>query len=249
MRLDAQELMIKRELAKDPKLANENWSRFLPKFSKRKRKDVDEDGQRLPPQRQPETQSTDAGQKESEFGKASKPKKVKIVKKPYTPFPPPQLPSKVRDVSSIAMACGDIRVQVDQQLETGEYFLKPREKKQRKEDAKAAKVRYFLRHCSVSKGLAGSSCDPAAESRSSCHVCRACGRDSGRFSKVIQEEAEAQGSGAGGGRVVSWSATSIFVDGMLVTNEEVRKSEASQLRVAEDYRTVPGQVARAVRSL
>ncbi|ERN07793.1 hypothetical protein AMTR_s00012p00142410 [Amborella trichopoda] len=55
-------LMIKRELAKNPELANENWDRFLPKFKK----------------------------------KNVKQKKVKVKeKKPYTPFPPPQQPSKV----------------------------------------------------------------------------------------------------------------------------------------------------------
>ncbi len=75
-------LMIKRELAKDPNLATENWERFLPKFQK---KNVER-------------------------------KKPVIVKKPeYTPFPPPQQPSKV-----------------DLQLESGEYFLSQSQKNARK---------------------------------------------------------------------------------------------------------------------
>lgn len=71
-------LMIKRELAKDPELKDQNWDRFLPKF---KNKNVQR-------------------------------KKVKVkAKKPYTPFPPPQQESKI-----------------DQQLASGEYFLKKDEK-------------------------------------------------------------------------------------------------------------------------
>ena len=47
-----------------------------------------------------------------------KPKK-QVVKKKYTPFPPPQQPSKI-----------------DLQLESGEYFMKEHEKKQKKHDEK-----------------------------------------------------------------------------------------------------------------
>lgn len=57
--------MIKKELAKDPELRNENWERFIPKF------------------------------KSKNISKRKQPKK-KRVKKPYTPFPPPQPESKVR---------------------------------------------------------------------------------------------------------------------------------------------------------
>ena len=60
------ELMIKRELAKDPELAHENWDRFLPHFKSRT------------------------------LSKRRKPFKVTDKsKKPYTPFPPPQERSKV----------------------------------------------------------------------------------------------------------------------------------------------------------
>ncbi|KAF6003470.1 ribosomal RNA assembly protein krr1 [Cyanidiococcus yangmingshanensis] len=61
-------LMIKRELAKDPALAQENWERFLPQFKKRnqrRRKLKHDAGQRI-------TQD-----------------------KPYDPFPPPQQPRKI----------------------------------------------------------------------------------------------------------------------------------------------------------
>ncbi|KAF7815792.1 KRR1 small subunit processome component-like protein [Senna tora] len=82
-------LMMKKELEKDPALANENWDRFLPKFKK----------------------------------KNVKQKKVKAKKKkPYTPFPPPQQPSKV-----------------DIELETGEYFLSDKKKSAKKWQEKLEK--------------------------------------------------------------------------------------------------------------
>jgi ribosomal RNA assembly protein len=84
-------LMIKRELAKDPKLKNENWQRFLPKFN----------------------------------SKTVNKRKHKIIniKKPYTPFPPPQHESKL-----------------DKELTSGEYFLKEEQKCIKKQ--KEQEVRY-----------------------------------------------------------------------------------------------------------
>lgn len=87
-------LMIKRELAKDPALAGESWDRFLPKF---KKKNV--------PRRKP-----GGGGGGGEGGGPAAPKKKKV----DTPFPPPQLPSKV-----------------DLQLASGEYFLSPAERRAR----------------------------------------------------------------------------------------------------------------------
>jgi ribosomal RNA assembly protein len=88
-------LMVKRELAADPALVTENWERFLPQFKKRNvKRRVDKEAIA----------------------------KSKEKSKNYSPFPPPQQPSKV-----------------DLQLESGEYFLSQEQKAQRKAEHKAAK--------------------------------------------------------------------------------------------------------------
>lgn len=74
------ELMIKRELAKDEKLKEENWDRFLPHFKK--------------------------------YNQKAKTRKATSKKKEYTPFPPEQQPRKE-----------------DLAIESGEYFLRPEEKR------------------------------------------------------------------------------------------------------------------------
>merc|ERR1719347_2514935 len=76
---------------KDPKLKNENWERFLPKFEHKN------------------------------LSKRKQPLK-KREKKPYTPFPPAPVMSKV-----------------DKELESGEYFLKEKERKAKKAAEKREK--------------------------------------------------------------------------------------------------------------
>src|SRR6266446_6209151 len=87
-RVFGQELMIKRELAKDPKLANESWDRFLPKFRRKHLKTSEKTAHRNERLEAKNTERSAAG---LEPIKSTKPQK-----KPYTPFPPPQLPRKVR---------------------------------------------------------------------------------------------------------------------------------------------------------
>ena len=121
-------LMIQRELAKDPKLKNEDWSRFLPEFRK---KNV---ARRTPLQTK---LGKEKANKSAESANAEEKNKAqangttavteasvggKKTKKAYTPFPPPHTPSKI-----------------DLQLESGEYFLSERERKTKKLMEKTAK--------------------------------------------------------------------------------------------------------------
>ncbi|KAF9464266.1 ribosomal RNA assembly protein mis3 [Collybia nuda] len=107
------ELMIRRELAKDPKLATESWDRFLPQFRRRHLKTSEKTAKK-----------NEAIQHKAEARKAAgldaeTSSKEKPAKKVYTPFPPPQLPRKI-----------------DLQLESGEYFLKSHEKEARESERK-----------------------------------------------------------------------------------------------------------------
>ncbi|KAG6879416.1 ribosomal RNA assembly protein krr1 [Termitomyces sp. T32_za158] len=107
------ELMIRRELAKDPKLATESWDRFLPQFRKRHLKTSEKTAKK-----------NEAISQKTEARKAAglEPLPAKPAKKVYTPFPPAQLPRKV-----------------DLQLESGEYFLKAHEKQTRESEQKKQK--------------------------------------------------------------------------------------------------------------
>ncbi|KAF8556270.1 hypothetical protein OG21DRAFT_1409394 [Imleria badia] len=110
------ELMIRRELAKDPKLANETWDRFLPQFRKRHLKTSEKTMRK-----NEKLVAEDASRKEAGLEPVPA-QKEKHAKKIYTPFPPPQQPRKV-----------------DLQLESGEYFLKPHEKRTREEEQRKQK--------------------------------------------------------------------------------------------------------------
>lgn len=102
------ELMIKKELAKDEKLAGEDWSRFLPNFRKSVTKAKDK-------KRQQKDGVVGDGAEGQEGQQLQEKKKPKV----KTLFPPAPMPRK----EDLLMA-------------SGEYFLSEKDKKQRKDKDK-----------------------------------------------------------------------------------------------------------------
>jgi tRNA A37 N6-isopentenylltransferase MiaA len=86
--------MIRRELAKDPRLASESWDRFLPQYKRRHLKTSEKTAKKN------EKEQTRAEKLAEIHGttveeELKQQQKDKMKKKTYTPFPPPQLPRKV----------------------------------------------------------------------------------------------------------------------------------------------------------
>jgi len=113
------ELMIRRELAKDPKLAAESWDRFLPQFRKRHLKTSEKTAKKNEKILQ-KVEARKAAGLETTVEELTRKEATK--KKVYTPFPPAQIPRKV-----------------DLQLESGEYFLKASDKEAREMERRKQK--------------------------------------------------------------------------------------------------------------
>ena len=96
--------MIRRELAKDPKLTTESWDRFLPQFRKRHLKTSEKTAKKnekiAKKVEARRAAGLDTTVEEQQSKEATK-------KKMYTPFPPAQLPRKVRSLPLMFIILAD----------------------------------------------------------------------------------------------------------------------------------------------
>jgi len=100
--------MIRKELAKDPKLANESWDRFLPQFRKRHLKTSEKTAKKNEKLQVKAEARTAAGLVANVDEAKKETRKEKDKKKVYTPFPPAQQPRKVCNIFDDIIVLGPL---------------------------------------------------------------------------------------------------------------------------------------------
>eukprot|EP01112_Ceratiomyxa_fruticulosa_P016225 TRINITY_DN4869_c0_g1_i2.p1 TRINITY_DN4869_c0_g1~~TRINITY_DN4869_c0_g1_i2.p1 ORF type:complete len:455 (-),score=133.18 TRINITY_DN4869_c0_g1_i2:112-1407(-) len=161
------ELMVRRELAKDPTLAGEDWSRFLPKYKRRqiKKKKAKEQQQQAPPRpAQPQTQTQQKPNEGSQEGSGNnveektQPQQFQPQRQNYgnnnfnnrnaTPDNKKRLSRREKEKRYTPFPPEPTPRIIDKQLASGEYFLSEnkREARERTKKQQEKEMRNLPKH-------------------------------------------------------------------------------------------------------